>query len=453
MRIWLACLAALVACGGKLADDGDASTPPDASSDAIIIKKKKDAAPPADVSVPEAGPPDGGAVQVSNGPGFEAENQIAVAPDGTIGILWQAFGGSPYVAMQYSFSTDDGKTFTPPQSVFTPGGLYPGDPSINVDAAGNFYASYLGIKYDTMGGVSYTRVYVATSPKGAMTFGPPIEISTPNNTTDLYDHPKTFITQAGAILVGWADFPTPTAQTAAGTVARSTDGASWTRTVVTASPEVFSNLLWFCEGGAHVYLASYDVSQSAVLVALRTSTDDGATWSATPTQASLDLDEVAGLDPFCVATSSDLWVMYATTVMPATDATTLDPADHVYIAHSADFGASFDMARPDVMDHSSGMATIPAMAMDGSGKLDVAYIAGNSEGDPNGAVRFTRTSGMTVSPSAVVDGPMTFTLSRTSMAWVGDYFGEVVHGPGLYVAYPNNASGQTHIYFRKLALP
>jgi hypothetical protein len=182
--------------------------------------------------------------------------------------------------------------------------------------------------------------------------------------------------------------------------------------------------------------------------------DDGNTWTTAPVQVSLDTDQIAGLDPFCVTSGSDVWVMYGTTLMPSMDSTTLDGADHIFIAHSPNGGASFDMARPDAIDHGADMlATIPLMTLDGSGKLDTAYVAGNMQGDPAGSIRFTRTTGTTVGASTQVDGPMLFDLSRVTQTWVGDYFGGVVHGSALYLAYPNTASGQTHIYFRKLALP
>jgi hypothetical protein len=436
------------ACGGKLAD-GDGGSPPDAAiQDAVVKKDAK-----VQDSGPDSGPSTGGIDVSDTGMGFESEDQIAVAPDGTIAILWQALGAGT-ITMQYSFSTDDGKSFTPPQNVHTPGTLAPGDPSITVDASGNFYASYLGIQYQGMG-PTFSRVYVASAPKGTMAFGAPVEISAPGNTTDLNDHPKIHVTQGGALVVGWADIPSLSSPNATGVVARSPDGTTWTRTTLVGQPEAsFGTFFWFCEGKGMLYTTFLEYTSTKAQVGLRSSANDGVTWTTSSSQVSLDTDQLAGLDPACVAMGPDVWVMYATTMMPSMDVSTLDGADHVWLAHSGDLGATFDTARVDAIDHAAdALATIPLLALDGSGKLDVAYVAGATAGDSKGTVRFTRTAGGAVSPSVLVDGPMLFDLSRVSQTWLGDYFGGVVHGSAFYLAYPNNSSGQDHIYFQKIALP
>jgi hypothetical protein len=116
-------------------------------------------------------------------------------------------------------------------------------------------------------------------------------------------------------------------------------------------------------------------------------------------------------------------------------------------------GTAFDPTRPDALDNTAdALATLPLIVLDGSGKLDVAYAAGAAAGDTNGSIRFTRTLGQTAA-STLVDGPMFFDLSRTTKTWLGDYFGGVVRGSALYLAYPNNSSGLDHIYFQKLPLP
>jgi hypothetical protein len=452
VKISTACLCALVACGGKLAAESDAGGEHDAAIDVVI---KKDAAPVADTGTPDAGPPSGGIDVSDTGAGFESEDQIAVAPDGTIVILWQAFSqGVPQISMQYSFSTDDGKSFSPPASLTIPPGLAPGDPSVTVDANGNFWASYLGIHYQGQN-VGYSRVYVASSPKGAQSFGTPVEISAPGNTTDLLDHPKIHVTSSGALLVGWADFPSFNGTTATGIVARSVDGTTWSRTTLIGPPEAtFGTFFWFCEGGGELYTTFLEGTQTSGFVGLRSSGDDGVSWTSTSSQVSLDTDQIAGLDPGCVTSGPEVWVMYATTAHPSTDNTTLDGADHVWIAHSADVGVTFDPQRADALDQAAdALGTLPLITMEASGRLDVAYAAGSAAGDTNGSIRFTRTTAMTVAPSVHVDGPMLFDLSRVTQTWLGDYFGGVVHAGALYLAYPNNASGQDHIFFQKLALP
>jgi hypothetical protein len=435
------------ACGGQFADD-DGGGGADASLDVI---SKKDAKPIVDTGIDVSPPLDAGLNVSGNGPGYDSEDEIAVASDGTIAILWSSFvPAPPYVTMRYAFSTDDGKSFTPPVDVITPNGLYPGDPAITVDAQGNFWASYLGIAYAGQT-VAYSRVYVAEAPKGTLKFGPPVEISPPNNTTELIDHPKIFVTKAGTLLVGWADIPLPQGNTASGVVARSTNGTTWTRTTIVQQPEsTFANFFWFCESAAGVHTTFLQATNIAFFAALRTSTDDGVSFgSGTSTQVSLDADQVAGLDPMCVTSGSNVDVMYMTTQNPSVDETTLDGADNIWVAHSAD-GAKTFPTRIEALDtKASKLATIPLMARDQSGMLDVAYIAGNLDQDTNGSIRFTRSG----APSKAIDGPMLFDLSRTTQTWVGDYFGGVVHGSTFYLAYPRNESGLDHIYFAKVAVP
>lgn len=445
-HVYVAATILLGACGGKLGDD-DGGTPIDASSKDV----KKDGTPIVDTGIDVKPPLDGGLNVSGNGPDFESEDEIAVAPDGTIAILWSAFSqGPPYVAMRYAFSTNDGKSFSAPAEVITPNGLYPGDPAITVDAQGNFWASYLGISYSGQG-VAYSRVYVAEAPKGTMKFGMPVEISPPNNTTDLIDHPKIHVTSAGTLLVGWADLAGPSFQSGTGVVARSTNGTTWTRATIVEQPEtVFANFFWFCESSAGVHTVFLQASSTAFFTALRTSTDDGLSFGAgTSTQVSQPSDQVAGLDPMCAGSGSDVWVMYMTTQNPSVDETTLDGADHIWVAHSLNGGQTFFEHTDGLDAKGSKLATIPVFVRDEAGMNDVAYIAGDFDQDTNGSIRLTRSGG----PSKSVDGPMLFDLSRTSQTWVGDYFGAVAHSGSLYLAYPRNETGLDHIYFAKVAVP
>lgn len=441
------CAMLLAACGGKLGDD-DGGGPSDASTDKSV---KKDGPTVVDTGIDVTPPLDAGVNVSGNGPDFESEDEIAVAPDGTIAILWSAFTQTPpYVAMRYAFSTNDGKSFGAPADVITPNGLYPGDPAITVDAQGNFWASYLGISYSGQK-VAYSRVYVAEAPKGTLKFGPPVEISPPSNTTDLIDHPKIHVTGAGTLLVGWADLAGPSFQTATGVVARSTNGTTWTRTtIVDQSEAVFANFFWFCESSAGVHTVFLEASSAAFFTGLRTSTDDGISFgTGNSTQVSLDGDQVAGLDPMCEGNGSDVWVMYMTTQSPSVDETTLDGADHVWIAHSSNGGQTFPQRTESLDAKSSKLATIPLLVRDEVGMLDVAYVGGNFDQDSNGGIWLTRSGG----PGKKVDGPMLFDLSRTSQTWVGDYFGGVARAGALYLAYPRNETGLDHIYFAKVAVP
>ena len=242
-----------------------------------------------------------------------------------------------------------------------------------------------------------------------------------------------------------------------GRVATSKDGQTWQIGTIAGSPTVeFANLFWFCEGAGILYTAYLESTATAGYIALRTSIDEGTTWSANSAVISLPTEIAAGLDPGCVASGSDVWIAYASTAAPATDPTNnLDAARAIRIAHSPDRGGSLDTARVDALDTVAGtLALLPVVVREPGGALDVAYVTGNSEGDTNGSVRYGRdAAGAGFGHSVLVDGPLTYTTVRSKSDWLGDYMGAVVSGGRLLVAYPINAGGITHIYFRSLALP
>ncbi len=446
---WLL-VCAVWACGGQI----------DAVHDGGGDAGQKDAPAKQDVvavpDVVDSGPIGIGGVNLSgDGPAYQTEVQIAVAADGTIGIMWTEISPTPpYVSMGYRFSIDDGKTFSPVQHITLPAGLYPGDPALNVDANGNFYAGLLGIHYSAQT-VDYSRVFAAKSPQGALKFGTPVEVSAPGNTTALFDHPKIFVTSKGTILVGYADFPSLQGVSGTGVVSSSVDGTTWTQTEVIGQPEAqFANLFWFCEGASSVYLTFLEASTTDYFVGVRTTANDGASWSSASVPVSLSGEMLAGLDPECVASGNDVWVMYTTTKKQAMDETTLDLANAIYVAHSGDGGGTFDATRGQALDTAaSQLAVLPNLTRESSGRLDVSYIAGDADGDTSGSLRYDTMIGMKATPTVLVDGPILFTSSRTSQTWLGDYFGSAVHAGALYLAYPRNDSGLSHIYFAKAPLP
>ncbi len=453
-----------------------ADAPPDGAADTATVARDSGAndAAPADAGADAADAPseasdapteggeggDGaaqGGVAVSNDARnlFESEDQIAVASDGTIGIAWTAFRTtSPEILLGYRFSTDGGASFSAIGYLTMPAGLIAGDPAITADAMGNFYISTLGM-HVTGQNLDYTRVYVAKAAAGTTTFDAPVEVSDPM-TTVFHDHPKTFVTADGTIVTSFMESQTISSSSTTGITASSKDGGqTWTRSfIVDAAANEFANLFWFCEGQGILYSTYLEAPPTGYYVALRSSTDDGATWSTTSTVISLGSETPAGLDPTCVANGNDVWVAYGTTPSPVTSQNDLDPAHALRVAHSSDRGASVGATRMDALDTAAGsLGLIPLMTRETGGALDIAYLTGNADGDTMGSMRYVRASGATFGSSVVVDGPLLFTINRAADTWVGDYLGSVVHGTGLYLAYPMNAQGVTHIYFRRMALP
>jgi len=399
------------------------------------------------------GAPQGG-IPVSTGGSdqFESEDQIAVAPDGTIGIAWTAFGGSAGTGiLEYAFSTNGGSSFTPPAGLPLPAGLYAGDPAITTDAAGNFYLSTLGIHY-TGRTLDFTRVLVAKAPKGTTTFDTPVEATDPS-TTLFHDHPKLHVTAAGTIALSFMESQSLMANTTVGLVATSSDAVTWTRSMIVGQPDAeFVNLFSFCEAQGILYSTYLEATQTAVYIALRSSTDQGKTWSKS-TPVSGPRETVAGLDPTCAASGDDVWVAYADTLMPSTSFMYLDPADAIEVAESTNRGSSFAAAPVSALDTAAAkLGLLPVMVRESTGALDVAYLAGNFDGDTAGSMRYVRATGTSFGSSVWVDGPLTYTLNRAMPTWVGDYLGAAVLGQGLYLAYPMNEAGSTHIYFRRMTL-
>jgi hypothetical protein len=387
---------------------------------------------------------------------LETETQLAVAGDGTIAIAWIAFSATqPDGWIGYTFSKDGGATFTSMGRLLLPAGLAASDPALAVDAAGNFYLAALGVHFAGMG-ADYTRLFVAKAASGATMFSAPVEVTTP---MALYDHPKIFVTAKGTVVLGFAQSPTsadaapPT--TSVGRVATSADGQTWQLGTIAGPPSVvFANLFWFCEGAGILYVTYLESTATAGYVALRTSTDEGVTWTSTAMAVSLPTERPAEMDPGCVASGSDVWIAYGTSSSPPpSDPNLLDPAHAISIAHSGDRGSMIGN-RLTALDTSAGaLGLLPVMVRESGGALDVIYLAGNSEGDTKGSVRYVRDSADAgFALSVLVDGPLTFTMKRNMATWLGDYIGAVASGTKLLVAYPLNASGTTHIFFRSMSL-
>ncbi len=446
---WLLLVVVVAACSSsqtivQAADEGDASVPP----------------------APPPGPPDAGDDDADAGPqptgenisgrgtsGYETEDQIAVAPDGTLAVLYSTISSTDE-GMSYRFSSDDGKTWSTAGRIVLPqNDLFAGDPAITTDAQGNFWAALLGIHYTGAGSIDYIKIFAAKAAKGSTQFGTPVEVTDPM-VTKFHDHPKILVTAAGTLVVAYLESDTETSQTGIGISATSTNGTDWTRHTLVAPPDTnFANLFSMCEGTGALYATFFEITSTRYGVSLRKSTDQGATWSQT-THVSLDTESPAGLDPRCAAKGSDVWVSYAQTDTPAASAENLEAASSIVVAHSTNGGTSFTERGEALDTKATKLGCLPEFVRDESGGLDVAYIAGNSDGDTMGSVRFTRAaSGVTFGASMLVDSPLRFDMGRSVPTWLGDYFGFAVHGKTLYFAYPQNQSGKTHIYFAKAALP
>jgi hypothetical protein len=436
----------LAGCGGTSAvpDASDASVPIDAPDEVM-----QDVAP---MSM-DAGDPTVVISDKGTG-GWETETQIAVAPDGTIGVAWTGFDPQPpYYWMGYRFSSDGGKTWSPIGTVATlPNGLLPGDPAITVDAQGNFWLSLLGIAFQNQT-VAYTHVYVAKATQGTTTFGAPVAAAGAN---EFFDHPKILALADGSllVLVGQVGMVNPR-----GVALRSKDGITWSEsTIITPAMGGFANLFWACQSVGRVYTTYWEYdTMGGLFAAVRSSDDYGATWTPTSVHASAPTPILAGSDPSCVATGSDLWVEYGTTdkLSPNPDSV-MDKLTHVFVAHSGDRGATFDPTRQQAADLSAAKYFLhPVLVQEPTGAEDIVYYAGNSQGDIAGTLRWSHAADGTsmFGASTVLSGPLEYTAIRTMSDWLGDYIGVAVGKGFLDTSFATNGTGSSHIAFRRIALP
>jgi hypothetical protein len=98
----------------------------------------------------------------------EAETQVAVAPDGTIGVAWMGKtheGKATHVA--YRFSRDGGVSWTPLRLAPVDMTTSSADASIVATSEGDFYIGFLAINVDVATQTASFRVQVGRVPKGS----------------------------------------------------------------------------------------------------------------------------------------------------------------------------------------------------------------------------------------------------------------------------------------------
>jgi hypothetical protein len=173
-----------------------------------------------------------------------------------------------------------------------------------------------------------------------------------------------------------------------------------------------ANLFSFCEGNGIVYTPYFEYRKASIYIALRSSSDDGVTWSTSSIAVSVDPEIPAAVDVNCVANGDDVWIMYSTTDSLPTTQDELSPSRRIRVAHSGDRGQTFDGWLDALDGHASALGLMPVLVRGPQGTLIVSYVAGNADGDTNGSMRFVRTSGGSFGASELVDGPLLFTGAR-----------------------------------------
>lgn len=128
---------------------------------------------------------------------------------------------------------------------------------------------------------------------------------------------------------------------------------------------------------------------------------------------------------------------------------------HPSTAHSSDQGQSFD-TWIDAQDPTiSKFAMLPQLALEPAGGLDLSYYAGDFDEDPGAAFVTSRSplgDGLFL-PAQVLYQPLTFVQSRADPRWLGDYTGITTLGKSLFLSYPVNNAGSSHVAFSAVPFP
>src|SRR5260221_7100007 len=196
---------------------------------------------------------------------FEAETNVASAPDGSIAVVWISNTDSPFNGGFQSIGYriwrprcelgPDG--WGPVQLITVPGAFYHSDPSVVANERGDFFFSFLAAfglhtpPDNSPHGWNDRRVYVARLPRGASSVEPAM-LATRNPSTPLRpDRPTTAVTPRGTLLVSYAEI-TDLSQRL---VRSEDDGATWTESIVDGSGFGFEGQVCVPRrGGRRVYV-------------------------------------------------------------------------------------------------------------------------------------------------------------------------------------------------------
>lgn len=378
---------------------------------------------------------------------YEAQTSLAADAKGGVVAAWIGFFADNTSAIGYAISRDAGATFTPPAYVKSPGGRFAGSPVVAVDGQGRFSLAWLGFRYDSANPDEH--IYLSRLDPTTETFGQPAVASDDGtSTTRDFDKPSLTVDGKEDLLVTWADFTGSSAGAPASlALARSTDGATFARSTITADAS-FGNLAYLCvdtTGGAAAPLYLVHLGASGT-VTLRHSTDQGATWKTLPVPAT----NVVFQDITCAVHGSELWITYASGTAPFVPGQNT-PGDTVSVLHSANGGTSFD-AVVAASDGAPGTQYLfPRLARSPAGALEIVYYEGTA-GNPAALMRATSPSGAVWTRSKIADAG-TFTLDRGLASWLGDYLGVAATGQALFTSYTENTQNKAHIGFVHVAAP
>jgi hypothetical protein len=366
---------------------------------------------------------------------YEFEPDVAV---GTTGVVAATFIAGGPGTIGYTFSLDDGLTWTAPQAILPAPNARNVDPALASDGAGGFALVWLEQ------GASSRKVFASVAPAGSTVFGAPVEVTDPGAPA-AYDKPWVTVLADGTTVIVLT-----TDTGSAVTVARSRGGAAFTR--ATLAPDgTLRAVAYPCASQARLFV-TYLVPGG---IALSASDDGGATWTAAATTLVQAKGEHTAFDmPTCAADGDDVWIAYGTT-QDTNVVTRADRLDAIRVARSTDGGRTI---AAHALAGDSALAMHPRLVRDATGTLHLLYYGGKAEGDRAAALHHVRSldKGATWTASEQVGLPSTFVVARTGLDWLGDYVGAATKAGHVYTTYVQNqfdGGSISHVAFARVDPP
>jgi hypothetical protein len=370
-----------------------------------------------------------------------AESAVAVGPNGEVMVAFMLLDDQN--AIGYAYSANFGIDWQPTQLLRAPGGRLSNDPSLAVDAAGNFYITWLAQRLPP----SDSHVYWAKAAASSGTFGAPGEVTVPTEDFS-YDRPNIKLSPQGTPLVTYARGPAGGETLDTIIVAAAPDGAHFSpTTLVGPTPAAFRNFPYLCvpPGGNRVYLAYGD--SGAVWVQ---SSADGQQWNAA---GRVQVFNQTTSDPRCVADGNDLWILDAKAkAFPPAGAPTLQT---LLLRHSGDGGQAFDPLVTVADGADASLFMLGNISVGGLGLVNITYYEGASDGDATARFKVARArvrSAATFWPALTLYSPVTLRTGYGTR-WLGDYTGTADVFGALSFAFVDNSGDGSQTMFARAILP
>jgi hypothetical protein len=138
------------------------------------------------------------AVDVSKTPGVSSEPAVAVAPDGTIHVVWtDTTAGADHPDIWHTESRDHGKSWKAAEDISRTPGVST-HPAVGCGPKGEVYVAWA----DTTNGKDNRDIWFVRSLDGGKTWGKPFDMS---NTPGLSSTPDLAVGENGDVYVAWID--------------------------------------------------------------------------------------------------------------------------------------------------------------------------------------------------------------------------------------------------------